>query len=57
MTQYEKSKASILKWRENNIEEFRKYQREYKKRNYNDIAREQKRQYYLKKKYPHLVQP
>lgn len=48
-TNYEKHKAHILKWRQNNPDEYREYQRIYAKEHYENI-KEKKKLYYLANK-------
>lgn len=55
-----KQKESILKWRQNNLDAYREYQRKYAFEHYDDIKekkkqyyeenKEKKRQYYLRRK-------
>jgi len=54
----ETNKSAILKWREENIDKYREYQRIYAKEHYNKEQQQQKylknkehkKQYYLRKK-------
>jgi hypothetical protein len=61
MSNYQKQKEAILKWREANIDEYRLYQKTYakehyqekfkdKKKLYYEANKEKKQQYYLKRK-------
>lgn len=53
-TTYQKNKGYILKWREENIDAYREYQRIYARKNYvgeyTESQKERKRLYYLKTK-------
>lgn len=48
--QYLKQKEAILKWRENNLDEYREYQRNYAREKYEEKCKEKKRLYYLANK-------
>lgn len=45
-TLYEKGKESIMKWRKNNIDGYRLYQKNYAKANYEEKTKEKKKIYY-----------
>lgn len=50
MSNYKKQKEAILKWRENNLDEYRLYQKNYAKEHYEEKYKEKKRLYYLQNK-------
>ena len=50
MSNYQKQKESILKWRKANIDNYRLYQKNYSREHYEEINKEKKRLYYLQNK-------